>query len=148
MAKIILVVPGRPIAKQRARTFRNKYTGKVMSYTPKETVNYANLIKTIYINKYGQYKLEGALKQTIRAYYLIPKSTSRKKRELMIDDKIRPTKKPDYDNIEKICSDALESIVAFDNDNQIVSSEFNKWYSDNPRVEIEIEELNKLEEEK
>lgn len=137
---IQLTIPGKPIAKQRAKTIRNKYTGQVMSFTPKETVNYANLIKTIYINKYGQYKLEGAIRQTIRAYYPIPKSTSKKKRILMIGGIIRPTKRPDYDNIEKICSDALESI-AFDNDNQIVSSRFDKWYSEHPRVEVELKNL-------
>lgn len=144
---IQLTIPGKPIAKQRAKTVRNKYTGQVMSFTPKETVNYANLIKTIYINKYGQFKLEGAIKQTVNAYYPIPKSTSRKKRALMAEGKLRPTKRPDYDNIEKTFSDALESIT-FDNDNQIVSSRFDKWYSENPRVEIKIEELNKLKEEK
>jgi len=138
--KIQLTIPGKPVAKQRARIFKNKYTGKIMPYTPKETTSYANLIKTIYINKYGQHKLNGALRQTIIAYYPMPKSTSKKKRILMLEDKIRPTKKPDYDNVEKIFSDSLEGI-AFDNDNQIVSSKFDKYYSDNSRVEIELKQL-------
>jgi len=138
--KIQLTIPGKPVAKQRARIFKNKYTGKTMSYTPKETTSYANLIKTIYLYKYGQRKLNGALRQTIIAYYPIPKSTSKEKRILMLEDKIRPTKKPDYDNVEKIFSDSLEGI-AFDNDNQIVSSKFDKYYSDNSRVEIELKQL-------
>ena len=133
-------VPGKPISKLRARTFKNKYTGKTMSYTPKVTVDYANFIKQVYINKYGQCKLNGAIRQTIIAYYPIPKSTSKKKKKLMLEGKIYPTVKPDYDNVEKNFSDALESI-AFDNDNQIVSSRFDKWYSENPRCEIELKEL-------
>ena len=138
---IKLTIPGKPISKLRARIFTNKYTGRAMSYTPKETTNYANFIKQIYITKYGQHKLTGAIRQTINAYYPIPKSTSKKKRALMLEGKIRPTVKPDYDNVEKNFSDALENI-AFDNDNQIVSSRFDKYYSDNPRCEIEIEEIN------
>ena len=137
---IKFTVLGKPISKLRARTFKNKYTGKVMSYTPKETAGYANFIKQVYITKYGQQKLDGAISQTVNAYYPIPKSTSKKKRLLMIEGKIRPTVKPDYDNIEKNFSDALESI-AFNNDNQIVSSRFDKWYSENPRCEIELKEL-------
>ena len=138
---IKFTVPGKPISKLRARIFTNKHTGRVMSYTPKETTNYANFIKQIYVTKYGQHKLEGAIRQTINAYYPIPKSTSKKKRALMLAGKIRPTVKPDYDNVEKIFSDSLESI-AFDNDNQIVSSRFDKYYSDNPRCEVCIEVLN------
>ena len=141
---IKIIVPGKPISKLRARTVRNKYTGQIMSFTPKETVNYANLIKQIYMNKYEQFKLEGAIRQTINAYYLIPKSTSKKKRELMAEGRLRPTKRPDYDNIEKTFSDALESI-AFDNDNQIVSSRCDKWYSENPRVEIKLEIIKNLQ---
>jgi len=99
------------------------------------------------MNKYGRFKLEGAIRQTVNAYYPIPKSTSKKKRALMLVAELRPTKRPDYDNIEKAFSDALETI-AFDNDNQIVSSRFDKWYSENSRVEIKIEELNKLKEDK
>ena len=141
---ISITVPGKPIAKQRAKTVRNKYTGQIMSFTPKETINYANLIKQIYVNKYERYKLEGAIRQVINAYYLIPKSTSKKKRELMAEGRLRPTKRPDYDNIEKTFSDALESI-AFDNDNQIVSSRFDKWYSEYPRVEIKLEIIKNLQ---
>ncbi|GAI25942.1 unnamed protein product [marine sediment metagenome] len=89
---ITLIIPGKPIAKQRARTVKNKYTGQVMSFTPKETINYAALIKQIYIDKYGLYKLNGAIRQVINAYYPIPKSTSRKKRGLMLKSELRPPK--------------------------------------------------------
>jgi len=141
---IRLTIPGKPVSKLRARTFKNKYTSKIMSCTPKITVDYANFIKQLYVSKYGQHKLEGALRQTVIAYFPIPKSTSKKKKILMIENKIRPTKKPDYDNIEKQFSDSLESI-AFDNDNSIVSSRFEKYYSENPRVELQLKELSKNE---
>lgn len=39
----------------------------------------------------------------ITAYYGIPKSASKKKAQLMRERKIRPMKKPDFDNIGKSC---------------------------------------------
>jgi Holliday junction resolvase RusA-like endonuclease len=57
----------------------------------------------------------------------------------MIDGTIKPVKKPDLDNIAKICLDALNKL-AFDDDSQIVALRVEKHYSEEPRVEIEITE--------
>ena len=73
----------------------------------------------------------------IFAYYSIPKSTSKKKRELMLAGKIRPTKKPDFDNIAKIICDSLNGI-AYQDDKLIVDGMFRKFYSEQPRVEVKI----------
>ena len=51
---------------------------------------------------------------------------------------IRPTVKPDWDNIGKIVADALNKIAYYD-DAQIVDSQTRKFYSDRPRVEILIQ---------
>ena len=77
---------------------------------------------------------------SVKAYFAIPKSVSKKKHKLMIEEKIRPTKKPDCDNVLKIICDALNTI-AYDDDKQIVEMEISKFYSENPRVEVEIEEI-------
>ena len=74
------------------------------------------------------------------AYYAIPKSTSKKKRKLMLDKVIRPTKKPDMDNIIKIIADSLNKI-AYHDDAQIVDTMVRKFYSENPRVEISIQNI-------
>ena len=55
----------------------------------------------------------------------------------MADGKIRPTKKPDADNIMKAVADALNGI-AYKDDSQIVNVTIAKWYSDTPRVEVAI----------
>ena len=52
---------------------------------------------------------------------------------------IRPTKRPDVDNVLKIVCDALNKIV-YDDDACIVDAQVRKYYSANPRVEISIEE--------
>jgi Holliday junction resolvase RusA-like endonuclease len=58
----------------------------------------------------------------------------------MKNREIRPTKKPDADNILKAVLDALNGL-AYNDDSQIVSARIEKLYSDNPRVEIVISNL-------
>ena len=63
-----------------------------------------------------------------------------KKKAAMMAGQIRPTKKPDADNCAKSVLDALNKI-AFDDDSQIVELHVNKYYSENPRVTITLEEI-------
>lgn len=79
------------------------------------------------------------LDMRIVAYFPIPKSTSKKKRQLMLEGQIRPTKKPDFDNIGKIVCDALNT-VAYHDDVQIVDAQVRKFYSEEPRVVVTIQE--------
>ena len=55
----------------------------------------------------------------------------------MLDGHIRSTKKPDCDNIAKIILDALNGL-AYKDDKDIVSCLIEKWYGDEPRVEVYI----------
>ena len=124
-------IPGQPCAKQRPRL------GKGFTYTPVKTVNYETLVKQIYSAERLPY-LEGELIMMVRAFFQIPKSVSKKDREAMQNYRIRPVKKPDWDNIGKIISDALNGI-AYHDDSQIVSATVTKWYDDIPRVEVYLE---------
>lgn len=111
----------------------------VSTYTPEKTASYENLVK-LYFQQAAQGKLESALKADIFAYFPIPKSASKKQAEAMRNGIIRPVKKPDYDNIGKIICDALNEI-AYKDDSQIVDGRVQKFYSDTPRVEVEISEM-------
>ncbi len=128
---IKLTIPGEPVAKARPRV-----TGHV-TYTPGKTKNYETLVKELYFVKHKQTLLEGELKINIKAYFKIPKSTSKKKKAEMNSGKIRPTKRPDIDNVIKSITDALNG-VAYDDDSQIVSVVAEKYWSEEPRVEIEL----------
>lgn len=75
----------------------------------------------------------------LRVYFQIPESMSRRKHELAVRGIIRPTITPDYDNLAKAAADALTGIVIRD-DKFIVQATIEKWYSDRPRVEMEIKE--------
>lgn len=50
----------------------------------------------------------------ITACFSIPKSASKKRRAMMIAGDIVPTKKPDFDNIQKIICDALNGVVYYE----------------------------------
>jgi len=134
--KIKLLIPGKPLGKQRPRVLKNGIT-----YTPKKTVNYETLIKELYIIRHFRKQLEGPVRMHIKAYFPIPKSVNKKDKELMLQNKIRPTKKPDMDNIIKIIADALNGL-AYRDDSQIVECTIEKYFSDEERVEIEIEEVS------
>lgn len=126
-----LIIPGEPVGKQRPRVT------KWGTHTPEKTVNYETLVKELYvINKLPM--LKGYLSMKITAFYKIPKSTSKKKREQMLNNLILPDKKPDLDNIAKIICDSLNN-VAYDDDKQIVNLNINKFYGEKPMVVVQIE---------
>ena len=133
-------IPGIPRGKARARTFYNKNMGKMQSITPKTTVNYENLVKLCYRAQQNKYFTESPLEIVITAHFEIPKSTSKKDRELIKKNQLYPTKKPDADNIAKIICDALNG-VAYNDDKQIVKLTVKKDYAEIPSVDVEIREI-------
>lgn len=133
-------VQGEPKGKARPRVFQNSKTGKSQAITPKETLSYENLVKWTYQSTLEATKLEGEIEATIIAMYSIPKSMTKKNRQLIEEGKLHPTKKPDLDNVAKLILDSLNTI-AYQDDSQIVRLVLEKHYSDNPRVEIRLEEM-------
>lgn len=132
-------IPGDPKGKGRPR-FAN--AGKyVRTYTPDDTASYENLVKLMYKTQCKNARFEDGsqLDMRIYSYLAIPKSVSKKKRQLMIDGKIRPTKKPDWDNIGKIIADSLNEI-AYKDDSQIVDGMIRKFYAESPKVIVVIQE--------
>ena len=132
-------VLGIPVAKGRPKFA--KRGNFVTSYTPQDTVNYENLVRLSYQQSCNELRvLQGEVSMKIDAFFPIPKSTSKKKHQLMAIGAIQYTKKPDADNVAKAICDALNKIAYVD-DSQIVSLEVNKYYSDVPRAEITITEV-------
>lgn len=137
MKQIKFSIPGQPFGKQRPKFSRvGQY---VNTYTPDETVSYENLVKLMYQQAAkGRMFPDGAMLDVrIIAYYEIPKSTSKKKQKLMLEHKMRPTKKPDWDNIGKIVCDSLNK-VAYHDDSAVVDAQVRKFYSEKPRVDVTI----------
>ncbi|HBF8942198.1 TPA: RusA family crossover junction endodeoxyribonuclease [Clostridioides difficile] len=133
--KVFLVVDGEPVGKERPRM--NSITKR--TYTPNKTRDYEELIRWLYQSKVKHY-FEGYIKMTIRCYYSIAKSNSKKVKEQKRNNVLRPSKKPDIDNVVKIIADSLNEI-AYKDDTQIVEVVASKYYSDKPRVEVELEDV-------
>lgn len=141
---ITFTVPGSPQGKMRPRVV--KRGNFVQTYTPDKTVSYENLVKLMYGQeaKGRVFDREKSLRVLIVALYDIPQSTSKKRAELMRIGEIRPTKKPDLDNVAKIICDALNG-VAYHDDAQVVDLKVVKYYSDTPCVTVTIEEVEENE---
>lgn len=136
-------IPGEPGAKGRPRF--STFGGRAVAYTDKKTRLYELLVKDAYMTQIGNPDpIKGEMKVEINAHFAIPKSTSKRKRATMVAGKIKPTKKPDTDNIAKIMLDSLNGI-AFEDDKQVVELTVTKHYSERPRVEVSVWEESKEE---
>lgn len=135
--KVTFQIPGEPFGKQRPKF--STAGGFARSYTPKETVSYENLVKMEYERQCGGKMAPGdeEVLAVINAFFSIPKSVSKKKRADMLEGKIRPTKRPDCDNIAKIILDALNG-MAYRDDAQVVSAVVGKHYGETPHVEVQL----------
>lgn len=138
--KVTFTVPGEP--KGKGRPIFSKRGKYVTARTPDDTVLYENLVRTEYERQCGLQKFDAGamLNLCILAYYVIPESASRKKKNAMEAGEIRPTKKPDADNVLKVVADSLNHI-AYHDDAQIVDTQVRKFYSYNPRLEVSIQKI-------
>ena len=131
------IVEGKPQGKARARTFYNSRVGKMQSITPEQTKSYEDLIRWSYKAAGGQYMDDKVLQVHIQAYYPIPKGFSKAKRKAAVKEVLRPTTKPDCDNIIKVVLDALNGVAYYD-DKQVVCVSCNKYYGESGYLFVTI----------
>lgn len=141
MLPFSFTIPGEPAGKARARTFFDHRVNHVVSKTPGKTVAYETLVRICYQKATnGHYFPDDTpLCVGIKAYFGMAKRTPKSKIGLMLVGRIRPIKKPDLDNISKIILDALNK-TAYKDDAAIVLLVAQKYYSNDPRVEVTIGE--------
>jgi len=125
-------VLGPPQGKSRPRVCFK--AGRAWAYTPKDTRDYEAKIKKA---ARGGKKLSGNVWMRISAVFPIPKSATKSKREEMLSGRVRPTKKPDMDNIIKTIMDALNGI-AYEDDKQVCEIHVEKIYGEIPKVMVEV----------
>ena len=133
--RISFTIYGQPVAKGRT-----KFSGHV--YTPPKTKEYEENVKALFLSNFGMlpFNKDAKLCVEIYAWYQIPKSKPKQVKENMRLEIIRPTVKPDLDNVIKIIMDALNG-VAYPDDKQVVEIHAIKRYSDDPCVTVMIEEI-------
>jgi Holliday junction resolvase RusA-like endonuclease len=85
-----------------------------------------------------------AIEMHLFFYMPIPESTSKAKRTQMLNGVILPTKKPDFDNLAYLVTNALKKLVYYD-DSQVTDCIIRKRYDDRPRTVIKIIPLEQLQ---
>jgi Holliday junction resolvase RusA-like endonuclease len=108
------------------------------AYTPAKTVAYERSVVQAYKLSYPREEpLTGPLEMKIDAYMPIPESWPKSKKAAALAEVIKPTVKPDIDNIGKVICDALNGI-AYQDDKQITALKVKKLYGTWPHVDVEI----------
>lgn len=133
---IEIVVLGVPVAKGRPRFA--KATGH--TYTPEKTRNFEAALKYAAEQVMGDRPpLDGPLTLEIDVRLPITPSWPKKRQDEALSGKLRPTKKPDFDNYAKTV-DALNMVVWVD-DGQVVEAKVSKHYSNKPGMWIRVRPL-------
>ena len=137
---IIIVLRGEPEGRKQppARVAYTKQKKPYVSYYPaKETAAYQKaLAMQAKITMGARALLTGPLRVNVLAVMSVPSSWTRRDRDAALVGTIRPTGKPDWDNIGKQL-DAFKGIV-WDDDASIVDGRVIKRYGEEPSLRIEI----------
>lgn len=126
-----LTALGVPVPKARPRVVRRG--DKVMTFTPTSTAQWEETIRWQVLQHPPARLLSGPLAAELTFYLPRPKTAKR----------TYPDTKPDWDNLGKAVTDALEGLV-FENDSRLVDVMVRKRYDTQPRVEIVLSELAAL----
>jgi len=128
MDEIRFTVYGLPVPKARARTVRRP-NGQISSFTPPRTVRWEENIAAQAMPYLPAEPLDCPL--AIEAVFYLPRPQSRRKADML------PDRKPDWDNLAKSLTDALEGLF-WTNDSRVTDAVIRKRYGTPPRVEVVI----------
>lgn len=126
---------------EQARPRATRMGRGIRLYDPKKVSVYKKQLAMMCKFQYKDQPLSGQLTVNLKFYRHVQSSVSKKERKLRLIGAHRPTVKPDVDNYIKSTLDGLNGLL-WEDDNQIVKIVAEKYYSDHPRVEIEVEEVN------
>lgn len=131
---IAFTIPGQPQGKGRAKVV--KIGGFSRMATPAKTVAYEGLIAHAAQAARGDAPLiEGAAAVELSLRCAVPASWSKRKQAQALLGEIRPTTKPDADNVLKAVLDGCNGVLWRD-DVQVVDVVVRKHYDATPRVDV------------
>lgn len=137
---ITITLPGVPRGKERPRFGRGTTGAKAWAYPAKMTTAYERSLgwaaKTVMV---GKPLLAGPLRLQMLAYMPIPLSWGKAMTAAAIEKKIRPTGRPDFDNLLKVV-DGLNGVVWTD-DAHVVEAFVAKYYGLKPHLVVMVEQI-------
>lgn len=144
---VLVWLPGPPRGKAAPRAMvlkanpaKGRFTDRAMAFQDKDTRSYEAQIR--YAGEMAMRDalfstpLDGMLRCRVTAVFVIPQSMNRKNRDLALAGLLRPTCKPDDDNLLKV-RDGLKGVV-FRDDALFVESVVRKFYGENPGWQCEV----------
>ncbi|MBB6446488.1 RusA family crossover junction endodeoxyribonuclease [Bacillus benzoevorans] len=135
---IKFTVYGTPVAQGRPRA--TTVNGNVRMYDPAKSRDFKKYVRLVASEHRPPSLLDGPLAMKVNIYKPSLKSFSKKKTMAAEKGELRPVTKPDVDNYVKGIKDALKSVIWKD-DSQVVDLHISKWYSETPRIEVSIKEI-------
>ena len=107
-------------------------------FTPAKTVAYEGLVAhAAHVAMAGRPLIDAAVRCWLSVMCEIPASWSQKRRQQAIDGTVRPTGRPDLDNVAKAILDGCNGVVWRD-DVLVVDLSVSKRYAATPCVLVEI----------
>lgn len=126
------VVPGEPVPWARARTNGKRH------YTDPKVATYKRTVAAVaQACMHPRKPHSGPVVLEMRAVLPIPASWSAKRRAAALEGLEAPGKKPDWDNLGKAVSDALNGVVYVD-DAQVVRASVEKVYGNSPQMVVHV----------
>lgn len=148
MEPIVVLLRGQPQGWQRSGVRIIKPHGKkafASIYLPAATRNYQKALALQAKVVMGRRPiLDEAVRIDVMAVMSVPSSWSRKKRDAALSGTVRPTGKPDFDNIAKMV-DGLKGVVWRD-DALVVDARIRKAYGEDPYLQIVVQAIAPFEE--
>ena len=136
---VCFTVPGEPQGKGRAKIV--KIGGFSRMATPAKTVAYEGLVAhEAQAAMRGAQPFSGPCALEVDIVCSVPKSASKRVSAAALDGKVRPTKKPDIDNVLKAICDGMNGVVWKD-DVQAVEVRVSKRYGQTPGVHVRVAAL-------
>ena len=135
MTEYVFNLPVEPVAQMRPRFTRRPY---VHAYDPVKVKRYKETLAWHARNQWTAAPATGPIKLQLHFFRPVQKSLSKIEHARRLSGAHRPIVKPDLDNYIKSTLDALTGVLWAD-DNAIIKIEAEKYYSDQPRVEIVME---------
>ena len=135
-----------PVEQARPRAVR--FGTGIRMYDPKKVATFKRQLGMLArqaMQERGLETFDGPLEVCMEFYRPVQASISNKERARRLSGIHRPTVKPDLSNYIKALEDGLNGIIWVD-DNRIVQIVAEKKYSDRPRIVIEVNKVDEVEE--
>jgi Holliday junction resolvase RusA-like endonuclease len=136
--RITFEIDGDVQAQQRPKFSR---FGKGVSVRdPQESKDYKSFVRLVASEHALDELITDPIVLHIDVYRKMPKAimNSKKKYQQVLDGALRPTTKPDIDNLVKGIKDGLSKVIWHD-DSQVIELVARKFYSDKPKAVVTIE---------